>query len=80
MKWRERKKRWPKFFQLLSNWGGTLSGEHGIGTMKAPFMEEELGETGLEMMKRLKQSWDPKGIMNPGKIFASSGAKLVLTD
>ncbi|WP_396265855.1 FAD-binding oxidoreductase [Halobacillus shinanisalinarum] len=67
-------------FQAAIDLGGTLSGEHGIGTMKAPFMEKELGEVGLDMMKRIKDSWDPNGIMNPGKIFPEKGQKLVLTD
>ncbi|TDK61100.1 FAD-binding protein [Bacillus salipaludis] len=58
--------------------GGTLSGEHGIGTMKAPFMEMELGTIGLEMMKRIKEVWDPNNIMNPGKIFPYPGQKLEL--
>ncbi|CDQ20789.1 putative FAD-linked oxidoreductase [Halobacillus karajensis] len=67
-----------EIFQAAIDLGGTLSGEHGIGTMKAPFMEQELGTVGLEMMKRIKDSWDPKGIMNPGKIFPEKGQKLVL--
>ncbi|MFP7287415.1 FAD-linked oxidase C-terminal domain-containing protein [Shouchella clausii] len=58
--------------------GGTLSGEHGIGTMKAPFMEMELGKAGLDMMKRIKTSWDPNNILNPGKIFPEPGQRLVL--
>lgn len=61
--------------------GGTLSGEHGIGTMKAPYMERELGEAGVLMMKKLKQAWDPNNILNPGKIFAKPGqTKVVLTE
>ncbi|MFC0524593.1 FAD-binding oxidoreductase [Pontibacillus salicampi] len=67
-----------EIFQAAIELGGTLSGEHGIGTMKAPFMEQELGEVGLMMMKRIKDAWDPKGIMNPGKIFPEKGQKLVL--
>ncbi|WP_028783887.1 FAD-binding oxidoreductase [Thalassobacillus devorans] len=67
-------------FEAAIDLGGTLSGEHGIGTMKAPFMENELGAVGVEMMKRIKDSWDPNHIMNPGKIFAEKGQKLVLTD
>ncbi len=67
-----------EIFKAAVELGGTLSGEHGIGTMKAPFMKMELGEVGLGMMKRIKESWDPKNILNPGKIFAEEGQKLVL--
>lgn len=69
-----------EIFEAAIELGGTLSGEHGIGTLKAPFMEMELGTIGLEMMKRIKDSWDPNGILNPGKIFPKPGQKLVLTD
>ena len=69
-----------EIFRLALELGGTLSGEHGIGTMKAPFMPLELGEAGLDMMRRIKQAWDPNGIMNPGKMFPSPGQRLVLTD
>lgn len=69
-----------ELFQAAIDLGGTLSGEHGIGTMKAPFMESELGATGVDMMQRIKHAWDPNGIMNPGKIFAEKGQKLVLRD
>ncbi|PZE21403.1 FAD-binding oxidoreductase [Paenibacillus xerothermodurans] len=69
-----------EIFKAAVELGGTLSGEHGIGTMKAPFMEMELGAAGLEMMKRIKQAWDPNNIMNPGKIFPEPGQKLVLTE
>ena len=69
-----------EMFEAALELGGTLSGEHGIGTMKAPFMELELGEVGLDMMKRIKHSWDPNGILNPGKVFPEKGQKLVLHD
>lgn len=49
--------------------GGTLSGEHGIGFMKADYLLNELGEIGYRMQKHLKQAIDPQGILNPGKIF-----------
>lgn len=49
--------------------GGTISGEHGIGVDKKPFMVLEIGEAGCEIMRRVKGSLDPKGIMNPGKMF-----------
>jgi glycolate oxidase len=49
--------------------GGTISGEHGIGIAKAPFLEMEVGPLGVSVMKRLKNCFDPNGILNPGKIF-----------
>jgi glycolate oxidase len=67
-------------FALAIELGGTLSGEHGIGTMKASFMEDELGAVGVEMMRRIKQAWDPHNILNPGKIFPEPGQRLVLSD
>ncbi|MBO8162616.1 MAG: FAD-binding protein [Brevibacillus sp.] len=70
-----------EIFEAAVSLGGTLSGEHGIGTMKAPYMEMELGEAGLMMMKKLKQAWDPNHIMNPGKIFPKPGqTRVVLTE
>ncbi|WP_027416755.1 FAD-binding oxidoreductase [Aneurinibacillus terranovensis] len=68
-----------EIFEAAIALGGTLSGEHGIGTMKAPFMEMELGAAGLNMMKSIKQALDPNNIMNPGKIFPEPGQKLVLS-
>jgi glycolate oxidase len=56
-------------FERALDLGGTLSGEHGIGFEKAGFMHKEVGEAGIRIMKRLKDSFDPKGIMNPGKMF-----------
>lgn len=70
-----------EIFETAIQLGGTLSGEHGIGTMKTPFMKMELGEAGLNMMKRMKIAWDPKNIMNPGKVFPENeNQRLVLVD
>lgn len=70
-----------EIFEAAVELGGTLSGEHGIGTMKAPYMEMELGKDGLDMLRRVKEAWDPNNIMNPGKIFPKPGVtKLVLRD
>ena len=52
--------------------GGTLSGEHGIGLSKAPFLPLELNEVTMRIMKGLKQYFDPLNILNPGKIFPES--------
>jgi glycolate oxidase len=48
---------------------GSISGEHGIGFAKAPFLSIELGPKEIALMQRLKQAFDPNGILNPGKIF-----------
>ncbi|HML33072.1 FAD-binding oxidoreductase [Sporomusa sphaeroides] len=53
--------------------GGTLSGEHGIGFAKAPFLRAEAGETGYQMGREVKTILDPSGIMNPGKMFFYEG-------
>ena len=49
--------------------GGCISGEHGIGVHKAPYIVEELGERQIALFKSIKKAMDPKGIMNPGKIW-----------
>jgi glycolate oxidase len=69
-----------EIFEAAIELGGTLSGEHGIGTLKAPYMELEMGKEGLLMMKKIKEAWDPNNILNPGKIFPQPGVtKVVLT-
>ena len=49
--------------------GGTISGEHGIGITKAPYLAMELGSEEIALMKKIKIAFDPNGILNPGKIF-----------
>ncbi len=58
-----------EIFAATLELGGTISGEHGIGITKAPYIAMELGDMGLEIMKRIKQVFDPNNILNPGKIF-----------
>ncbi|XP_033753806.1 probable D-lactate dehydrogenase, mitochondrial isoform X2 [Pecten maximus] len=48
---------------------GTCTGEHGIGMGKRGLLQREIGDTGMEVMRQLKKTFDPKGIMNPGKVF-----------
>lgn len=54
-------------FSLVLTLGGTLSGEHGVGLDKQAFLEKELGAPALAMMVKIKQCFDPKGVLNPGK-------------
>ena len=49
--------------------GGTLSGEHGIGITKKPYIVDAMGQAGIKAMTAVKQAFDPKGILNPGKIW-----------
>ena len=56
-------------FQLSVELGGTISGEHGIGYVKAQYLGYALDEPTLEIMKGIKKVFDPKGILNPGKMF-----------
>jgi len=58
-----------EIFKLTVSLGGTLSGEHGIGIAKRPYMPIAMKETNLELMRGIKKVFDPKGILNPGKIF-----------
>ncbi|WP_209122950.1 glycolate oxidase subunit GlcD [Alkalihalobacillus sp. BA299] len=57
--------------------GGTITGEHGVGVMKAPYLAWKLGEEGVNAMKTLKMAFDPNNIMNPGKVFAKETKKRV---
>jgi glycolate oxidase len=56
-------------FALALELGGTLSGEHGVGTLKRPYMKQALGPVSLEVQKRIKAALDPFNILNPGKVF-----------
>ncbi len=60
-----------ELFKAALELGGTLSGEHGIGYMKAPFLKWETGETGFAAGQKLKAAVDPQGVLNPGKLFTA---------
>ncbi len=53
---------------LVKKYGGSLSGEHGDGRVRAPFLPLMFGEHIYQLFVELKETWDPKGIFNPGKI------------
>jgi glycolate oxidase len=58
-----------ELFTQVIEMGGTISGEHGIGLVQKPYMDLAFSPAGLELMRGIKQVFDPKGILNPGKIF-----------
>jgi glycolate oxidase len=58
-----------EIFSAALSVGGTLSGEHGIGITKRPHITKALGEAGVNALQMVKQSFDPKGILNPNKIW-----------
>ena len=58
-----------ELFKEVVKLGGTLSGEHGIGLVQKPYMDIAFPEITLELMRNIKKVFDPKGILNPGKIF-----------
>lgn len=58
-----------EIFKLTVSLGGTLSGEHGIGIAKKPYMPIAMRAANLEVMRGIKKAFDPNGILNPGKIF-----------
>ncbi|WP_313897017.1 FAD-linked oxidase C-terminal domain-containing protein [Streptomyces sp. GC420] len=49
--------------------GGTITGEHGVGVLKKEWLARELGPVGIELQRGIKQTFDPLGILNPGKLF-----------
>jgi len=58
-----------EIFQLTVSLGGTISGEHGIGYSQKSYLPIALSEAELRIMKEIKRTFDPNGILNPGKIF-----------
>ena len=58
-----------ELFRMVLDMGGSISGEHGIGTAKARFLRWEVGERETALMRSIKRLLDPNGILNPGKIF-----------
>lgn len=58
-----------EIFRATLDLGGTISGEHGVGLTKLPYIKMEIGEAEMRLMKKIKGLFDPKNILNPGKIF-----------
>ncbi len=60
-------------FEATISLSGTLSGEHGIGAVKAPYLPIEQSPELISLQRRVKETFDPRGILNPGKIFPAGG-------
>ncbi|WP_251359776.1 FAD-binding oxidoreductase [Kangiella sp. TOML190] len=59
----------PKIFAVLQELDGTISAEHGVGLLKKPYLGYSRSEAEIALMKAIKNSFDPNGIMNPGKLL-----------
>ena len=58
-----------EIFELTVSLGGTISGEHGIGYSQKRYLPVAFSPEEIDLMRRLKTAFDPKGILNPGKIL-----------
>jgi glycolate oxidase len=58
-----------EIFDYAVQLGGTITGEHGVGLAKKKFLPAAIGDASLGLLKQLKRTLDPDGILNPGKIF-----------
>ena len=69
-------------FRAALRLGGTLSGEHGVGTLKREFLEEAQGPLAVSLARSIKAAFDPRGLLNPGKMFPTGpgGLKASLSD
>lgn len=61
-----------EIFETAIRLGGTITGEHGVGIAKMNHLELKVGRGSLELMKRIKQAFDPNNVMNPGKMFPAT--------
>ena len=58
-----------EIFKYVKSVGGTISGEHGIGLVQRPYLDIVFSKTELKLMRQIKKVFDPKGILNPGKVI-----------
>ncbi len=58
-----------KIYRIALAYGGALTGEHGVGVIRSQYMPFALGKEQIELSKRIKAAFDPKNLLNPGKIF-----------
>jgi glycolate oxidase len=58
-----------ELYRVTRDLGGKISGEHGIGLKRKPFLDDVTNPVEIELMRAIKRAWDPANVMNPGKIF-----------
>jgi FAD/FMN-containing dehydrogenase len=58
-----------RIYELVCAFGGTITAEHGMGPLRAPYLEAEWGPEIVGFMRRVKQLFDPEGVLNPGAMF-----------
>lgn len=66
-----------EIFKKAVELGGTITGEHGVGLMKLPYLHLKVGQAGVDVMRNIKLVMDPNYIMNPGKIFTRERVEVV---
>ena len=64
-----------ELYDKVLAWGGTVYGEHGIGLAKKDYLARQVGAGGVNVMRRIKRSFDPHGVLNPGKIFSDEATE-----
>jgi FAD/FMN-containing dehydrogenase len=56
-------------FEIVQRFGGSIAAEHGVGLLKKDYLHYSRSKLEVQIMKHIKQAFDPAGIMNPGKVF-----------
>ena len=69
-----------ELFRLVLRLGGSVTGEHGIGLTKVTYLAWEIGEEGAAAMRKVRDAFDPRTLMNPYKIFLEPGAEAIQGD
>jgi alkyldihydroxyacetonephosphate synthase len=63
---------WAAIMEATDRHGGSLAHHHGIGRVRAPWLERELGPGGMALLRKMKRAIDPAGMMNPGALIADA--------